>query len=127
MVSVSDRIEEREKVNRWRILGYLNEQLRKLDEVGEIKTVLTYSRSHKKISCYGKWIPDDILIARFNPSIGVHKVSYPRFRQLAWLKSCHGDFVRLQKFEPQYDNNLWVALLGFPVDPNRPRLRFPAE
>lgn len=108
------------------IIDYLNGQLKQLGEIGEVRTVLTYSPGHKKICCYGHWIQDGLILAHFNLSIGVHKVSYPHFRELTKRESLHGDFIRLQELEPHFGDDIWVAMLGFPIDPDHPRLRFPA-
>lgn len=116
--------EEQSRRKKNRVLGFLNEQLLELGQVGRVVTVLIYNQGRNKISCFGTWIEDGALKARLNASVRA-TIAYPRFHQLRWPLDNGGDFARLQEFEPRRDDDLWVALINFPINPERSRLRFP--
>lgn len=100
---------------RHKIMEYLNQQLKDLEEIGEVVTIVTFNRNDKKLCCYGHWIKDDILFAKFHPSIGVTAISHPHFYQLQSWRI--GRLVPLQGFgfSGIAGEDRWVALINIPV------------
>lgn len=100
------------KEKRRRIMADLNGQLKQLDLIGEVVSIVTYQQTRNTVRCYGHYIPSQRLFAVLNLNTNT-RVRYPRLSQLAnWRE---GHFVQLEEFEPRYEDR-WVALIRVTVN-----------
>ena len=96
---------------KWReVASALDERL---DSLGKVMSVITYQQATKMIRCYGHFIPASRLFAVLNLSTN-HSIRYHSLGKLTDTRVCR--FVRLQKFEPRYDDDRWVGLVNIDMD-----------
>ncbi|MFA6416090.1 MAG: hypothetical protein WCW56_01245 [Candidatus Paceibacterota bacterium] len=69
--------------------------------------------SGTRVTIYGHFIDGDKVFARLNASCETAIVWRPWKQIKRWQT---GFFVKLNEFEKQYDDDLWVALVGVPTN-----------
>lgn len=101
---------------RKRLFQYLNDQLRSVEGIGEVRSVICYNKTTNLLLCSGHLIADGRLFLVLN--LGTKTtVKRPPAYNLSFLRCKRGVFVQLDNFEPCADN-LWVALVGIPIADN---------